>query len=210
MITKLVLDKIILGISLAAPIGPVSIEMIKRGLKGGFFSAFTIRLGGAMGNSLCLLGAYFGLSFLLNQPMLYNLIGFAGAGFLVYMGASSLLKKQTTINLEGSNQPILSNGLLVGLFLALANPIGVVFWFGIFAASMSANQTTTSFADLCFNGLIIVGVLLWGAFLSLLLEGGKRIFNNKIARVVTIVSSLLLLGYGFKYGFLTFQKLMGL
>ena len=43
-----ILNKILLGVTLAAPIGPVSLEMIQRGLKSGFLSSFVVRLGAAV------------------------------------------------------------------------------------------------------------------------------------------------------------------
>ena len=46
---------------LAAPIGPVSLEMIQRGLKSGFLSSFVVRLGAAVGNLLCLLVSYYSI-----------------------------------------------------------------------------------------------------------------------------------------------------
>jgi threonine/homoserine/homoserine lactone efflux protein len=65
----MILEKIILGITLAAPIGPVTIEMISRGLERGFWAAFQIRLGAAAGNVLWLVGAFFGLSSLIQYPI---------------------------------------------------------------------------------------------------------------------------------------------
>ena len=66
-----ILNKILLGISLAAPLGPVNIEIIKRGLAYGFWPAFSVRLGGAITNSVCLLIAYFSIGKLENnQPLI--------------------------------------------------------------------------------------------------------------------------------------------
>ncbi len=87
-----IVKKLILGMTLAAPIGPVSVEMIKRGLSHGFLSAFSVRLGGAFGNSLCLLAAYYGLSYLVAYPHIFNILGVIGSLLLIYMGYSTLQK----------------------------------------------------------------------------------------------------------------------
>ncbi|OQO98502.1 lysine transporter LysE, partial [Geobacillus sp. 44C] len=40
------LSSILLGLSLSIPIGPINIEMIKRGIKFGFFHSWVVGLGG--------------------------------------------------------------------------------------------------------------------------------------------------------------------
>lgn len=200
----MILEKIILGISLAAPIGPVSAEMIKRGLKNGFWAAFNIRIGGAIGNSVCLVAAFFGLSALAQYKVAFNLVGILGAVLLLYMGGMTILKVFKNMSLESSNtQEFLSNSLLLGFTLAIANPIAIAFWLGIGAAGLSASQEgdlieLTSFLH---NFLIIAGVLLWGFALSLSLEFGRRIVTPKMLNSVTLFSGSVLLYFGCKYGF---------
>ena len=157
--------------TLAAPIGPVSVEMIKRGLRHGFLAAFSVRLGGALGNSLCLLAAYYGLSFLISYPFLFNGVGIIGALLLIYMGYKSL--KKTADDLSFDETTNMTNGIRWGLYLAIANPFAFIFWTGIFAATLDSNQAIDHrvFFE---NLLIIVGVLIWGACLSTVLGFGHR------------------------------------
>jgi L-lysine exporter family protein LysE/ArgO len=200
------IEKILLGVALSAPIGPVSLEMIKRGLEKGFLGAFIVRLGGAVGNTLCLVAAYFGLRLFMHSPTTSAFCMFFGSLVLIYLGAKACLKKHVaplhTQNTVPSSYN-LADGLITGFVLSLANPVAMVFWLGIFAATsqVSDPEATTSLWGLIENLPIIGGVLLWGAFLSALLEVGSRFFNQKTILLITRLAGLMLIYFGLKYGY---------
>ena len=200
----LILDKLILGIMLAAPIGPVSVEMIRRGINKGFMAAFSIRLGGAIGNFLCLVGAYFGLSQIMKYPVLINSLGLIGAGLLIYMGVTSILKKALDLDLEDRGN--LNNGLTWGFYLAIANPVSLVFWPGVFAAGLDQSIGITFYGFL-ENLFIIVGVLIWGGGLSLLLGFGHKYLNKKVITMINRISGVAMIFFGCKYLWVIGQRL---
>lgn len=206
-----ILTKILLGISLAAPIGPVNTEMIKRGLTNGFWGAFSVRLGGAVANSVCLLIAYFGLGQLIKHQTILFVVSCLGALILIYMGITTIIKATSTkfIGLAPKNSNMfnkqkqhysINNGLLVGMALAFTSPIGLMFWLGTFAATIQQDSSNLNVTDLLINFFIIVGVLLWGAFISLILHFGSKIIDNKKLRIVSCLSGLILIYFGVKYG----------
>ena len=86
-----IITKILLGFSLAAPIGPVNVEMIKRGLAAGFWSAFNVRVGGASANLLMLLLAYFGLAKISQYPRIVAMIATVGSLILIYSGIKNII-----------------------------------------------------------------------------------------------------------------------
>ena len=191
-----ILKKLILGMTLAAPIGPVSVEMIKRGLRHGFLAAFSVRLGGALGNCLCLLAAYYGLSFLISYPILFNSLGIVGSLLLIYMGYKSLQKTADDLSFDATTN--MTNGLRWGLYLAIANPFAFIFWTGIFAATLDSTQGMNHrvFFE---NLLIIVGVLIWGAGLSTVLGFGHRFLNKKVIVRLSQLAALFMFYFGLKY-----------
>ncbi len=206
-ITKLMLisEKLLLGITLAAPIGPVSVEMIRRGLKNGFWSAFSVRLGGAIGNAFSLLATYFGLAQIMSYPLIINTLGLFGACLLFYMGISTLSTQTVMIDFSKNSQ--VKNGLIWGVYLAIVNPIALVFWPSIFTASLNENTKINIFG-LIENSFIILGVLLWGAGLSLLLEFGRHFLKQTAIYVVNKISGVLMLVFSFKYGCKVFMRLL--
>lgn len=188
-----VIEKMVLGVILAAPLGPVTVEMIKRGLNRGFWAAFNIRLGGAIGNMLCLAASWKGLSYLINRPMILTVLASLGSLLLFYMGVTTLRKKSDLALSAASEKH--NSGLVLGFYLAIFNPVGLIFWSSIFAANISKNE------GFWLNSCIVVGVLLWGAALSFLLAFGKRILNRSFISIVTKISGLLMIVYSVKYAY---------
>lgn len=196
----MVIEKLLLGVTLAAPIGPVSVEMINRGLKSGFWAAFNIRVGGAMGNMLCLIAAFLGLSAIQRHELIMQVIGLLGCALLLYMAYTTLKKGFKPIELKRDGAATtysLRQSLILGFMLAVFNPVGVVFWLSIFASDVTAE--TIGIAQFMLNTLIVIGVLMWGAFLSGLLAVGRRFVNPVSLRWVTLISGLVLLYFGAKY-----------
>lgn len=199
-----IINKILLGISLAAPIGPVSVEMIKRGINHGFWAAFLIRLGGALGCTLCLIVAYFGMTHLVKDPLQLNAIGLAGALLLLYMGIKTLFGKSkgTDLTLEQNSQ----GAMFLGFYLSIANPIAIVFWTSMYAAE-KATDTSSGITELLLSFCIIIGVLIWGAGLSAALALGRNLLNQKVIRIISMLSGCAMIFFGLKYLYLIGPKL---
>lgn len=201
----MLLDKILLGITLAAPIGPVSIEMIKRGLSKGFLDAFIVRVGGAVGNTLCLIAAYFGASLFMTSETKMGVCSLAGALVLFYLGIKALLDKRVHqyqhTHSDAEKSYTLSSGLITGFILSIANPIGLVFWFTLFAVPLDLSGEVSVWFGLVQNFAVIAGVLIWGLILSGFLEVGKRFINPKWIKGITKVAGVMLLYFGFKYAY---------
>ncbi len=202
--TALVLEKLILGITLAAPIGPVSVEMIKRGLRHGFLSAFSVRLGGALGNTLCLVATYYGLSHLLSYDWLLNGLGLLGAVLLIYMGFKTVMKGLKDLDLDA---PVnVSNGLTWGFYLAIANPVAFVFWPGLFAATLDPVVGIT-LGGFVLNLFIVLGVLMWGLGLSSILAIGHQKLDKRIIVVLSKLAGIIMIYFGISYGIDVIGKL---
>jgi threonine/homoserine/homoserine lactone efflux protein len=182
--------------------------MIKRGLRGGFWSAFNVRLGGAIGNTLCLIVTYLGLSQVMGKPLIMNILGLLGSLLLIYMGISTLIKHAIVVDIStNKNNVPHHNGLLWGFYLSVISPVALVFWPSIFAASMNA-EGAISFAGFLLNLFVIAGVLIWGAGLSLTLAFGNRILNKTTINILTKVAALLMIFYGLKYAHCVYMRLL--
>lgn len=190
-------EKIILGIVLAAPVGPVTLEMIRRGLSQGGWSAFTVRLGAAMGNLLCLLGAFFGLSQIARFPWAFHGLGLAGSAFLLYTGIQSLLKRPPAPDQNVPAPTGRAGALGTGFYLSLANPIAIVFWSSIYVASADPSAAA-SWSNLAWNMLIIVGVLIWGGGVALVLGFARHRLSNNTILWINRVSGLAMIYFGAK------------
>jgi len=197
-----IFQNILLGASLAAPVGPVSIEMIQRGLLRGFWASFSVRIGGALGNFLCLLVVYYGLPKTIDHPMVQLSIWILGAAFLFFIGLRGIIKASKQRLLTKDPGDIGSNGLLVGLGLSLTSPVGILWWLGMFAAVISTEE-----ASLLVSSTVILGVLLWGAVLALIASFARRFVKERYLKWVSYLGGILLMGYGVYFVIKAFQAI---
>ena len=208
-----VITKILLGISLAAPIGPVCAEMVKRGLAAGFWAAFNVRLGGAIANLFMLLLAYFGVGIIMQYHQVMFVITILGAIALIYLGSKNIIRgldkkpSKILINKHHAKKYSIINSIFIGFSLSFASPLGIMFWLSTFATSIQQNSTTFDFHDLLINLFIIVGVLLWGIFISLILHFFSKYINEKRLKIITMLSGFILLYFGIKYGIIGISKI---
>lgn len=187
-----VLSRIFLGITLAAPIGPVSIEMIQRGLKKGFLSAFVVRLGAAIGNFLCLLLSYYGFLQLNKNSFVITSLSILGSLLLIHRGYLYVSSKKESISIK--NNETISNGIIIGFYLSIANPIAFIFWAGIMA-----NSSNTISDGIAFNLLIILGVIIWGMIFSLILSIGKAYITTQTLLRINKIAGIIMLYYGITF-----------
>lgn len=197
-----IIQNIILGISLAAPVGPVNVEVIKRGLKHGFLPAFLLSLGAAAADTTYLLLIYFGLSNFINIPVVKAIIWFFGAIVLLYLGYLSVKEYSDKINLKKSNPKASRNSFVAGYLITFSNPMTIVWWLGVFGAMVGSSIQNGSKTTALLSSLtIIIGVMLWFFSLSLLLHFGKRFVNEKTMKYVSLIAGIILFGFGLYFGY---------
>lgn len=199
-----IIQNIILGISLAAPIGPVNIEVIRRGLKYGFWSAFLLSLGAAAADSTYLIVIYFGFYNWVNIPAVKTLIWLLGSIVLLYLGYLNIREHFENVDFRNVNPKTGKNyPFVAGYLITLSNPMTIVWWLGIFGAIMTSSvQNASSKTVALLNSLtIIIGVILWFFTLSLLLHWGKRFVNEKMMKAVSTAAGLVLVGFGLYFGY---------
>ena len=81
----------LLGLSLAAPIGPINAAQMDRGLRGGFLHAWLVGLGAMVADGIFMLLVYFGVIHFLNIPFMKTFLLLFGFFILTYIGVESLL-----------------------------------------------------------------------------------------------------------------------
>jgi len=191
----MILEKIITGITFAAPVGPVTAEAIRRGLQGGFNPAFKVKFGAAIGDTILLVLVYYFVSSISND-LTRAYISLAGASVLFYLGLKNI-RKGLNMSTDLNKAPSFDNGMFLGLGLALTNPFAVIFWFSIFSnVSLAEGSSQIMLVD---GFYIIMGVLLWDVILCAMLEGGKKFVNPRMIKYITTGAGTCLCGFGLKY-----------
>ncbi|MBI3146863.1 MAG: LysE family transporter [Pseudogulbenkiania sp.] len=186
---------LLMGLAIAAPVGPIGLLCIQRTLQHGRLAGFVSGLGaacadgvyGALGAfGLALLSAYLhGLQQLLTLP---------GALFLGWLGYRTLQSGAAATSaaaLPGRRLPRL---FLSTFALTLANPMTIVAFSGVFAA-LAASRSTISTGDAwTMVGGVFAGSALWWALLALFTGRLGQRLGTPQRRLISRLAGLLLLG----------------
>jgi threonine/homoserine/homoserine lactone efflux protein len=176
----LFLRGLIIGFSIAAPVGPIGVLCIRRTLAEGRASGFLSGLGAATADALYGCVAGFGLTivsgFLVDQRFWIQLIG---GIFLLALGVKTLraVPAEHTAAAAGSG---LAASYASTLLLTLTNPMTILSFAGIFAA-LGVAETSGDFSA---AALLVLGVFVGSAAWWLLLSGGVGLLRDQLSAPV--------------------------
>ncbi len=192
----LLLKGLIIGFSIAAPVGPIGVLCIRRTLAEGRAAGLVSGLGAATADAIygCIAG--FGLTFLsnflVNQKVWLRL---AGGVFLCYLGLKTLLAKPAEQAATAQGRSLI--GVYASTFLlTLTNPMTIIAFAAIFAGLGLANTE----ADYGAAGVLVVGVFMGSALWWLVLSGGVGLVREKFdlrgLQWVNRISGMIVITFG--------------
>lgn len=204
----------LLGVSVAAPVGPVGLMAIRSGLRDGWPAALGIGLGAASVDFV-----YMGLTYLGVTPVLARV---AWLSVALYLGGAILLGRMGWGALRdrpgaGAGLPLAAGDLplaprrltfmrafLIGLGITAVNPATIVLWLtlgGAFSASSLATLTPWR----AFLGVLSVcaGSAGWFIALSATVNALRGAFQRRAAWMagIDLGAGLILLGFAAAFGY---------
>ncbi len=199
------LHGILLGLSITAPIGPTNIEIIRRGLKEGWRSAFMFCMGVIIALIIYLVMVVFGLS-LLTESEIFNIILLSfGVIILFYLAYNAIKDFFQNKELIFTGEINSKKHFIPGIILTLSNPAVLLLWTGIMGADLASSKG--SFKDgLILSIGILTGVLFFFICLIALIYGGARFINKKNFKYISLAAGLILLYFGLKFGYELIKK----
>jgi threonine/homoserine/homoserine lactone efflux protein len=175
----LLIRGMVVGRSIAAPVGPIGVLCIRQALSHGFRPAFFSGLGAATADALYGCVAGFGLT--------------AVSGFMLRLiGLRTLRARPATqaASVRGHGAAYAST-----LLLTLANPTTILSFIAIFAAFGPA-----AVADYGRALNLVIGIFLgsaaWWLFLSAAVSRARSRASDRTLRVLNLLSGALLVGFG--------------
>ena len=196
MAIEYLIKGLIIGFSVAAPVGPIGVLTIKRTLTEGRKSGFVTGMGAAMADTVYGVIAGFGLTavsaFLLTQEFWMKLVG---GLFLVFLGIKLFFTKPAlkAANLDSKG---LFNNFISTFFLTVSNPSTILSFLAIFAG-LGLGSTTTHFSS---SLTLVLGVFIGSALWWLILSSLVSYFHSKITPDILIwinrLSGLILTSFG--------------
>lgn len=187
---------LILGFSIAAPVGPIGVLCIRKTLEFGRFSGLFSGLGAACADAIYAVIAAFGLTFIANFLLEGQFwLRLVGGIFLLYLGWKTFSAKP---NSQSKNLPhtTLANDFISTFFLTLTNPMTIFSFLAVFAGlGLSSFQ-----GDYLQASVLVIGVFLGSALWWLILSEGVTLFRKKVSKEIMMwinrVAGLIIFGFG--------------
>lgn len=184
---SLLLRGIVIGFSIAAPVGPIGVLCIRRTLSDGRVAGLVSGLGAATADALygCIagLGLTFVSDLLIGQKLWLQLLGGA---FLIYLGIRTLLSRPV------GQATSVKSADLVGAYsstflLTLTNPVTILFFVGV----MAGLGVGSAGSDYAHAAVLVLGVFVGSALWWLTLSSGVSLLRNRFdALAITWVNRI--------------------
>nr|WP_198013187.1 LysE family transporter [Niallia circulans] len=179
------------------PVGAITVEMTKQGLKNGFMHGWAVGIGGMTIDLLLILALYFGLAKVLAISYIQIPLWIIGAIFLFILAYDSIKNADKDITMAGEkvNKSLVKtyrNGLLVAV-----SPGNLVFWISVFGTVLADSYVgSESISFIIVAAGIITGILLHDIGLLTIVSITRKIMNRQMIKWTSIVAGILLFGFG--------------
>lgn len=180
----------ILGVAFSAPPGVITIEAIRRGLRGGFWPAMKVGLGSLLGDALYAILALKGLLLFSEHSNFTLFLSLAGSGILLYLAWDALHIKLNESDIKAKKRLNLGD-FSTGALLSLTNPWAIAFWLGFGGLFISSNPQSTSNNIYAFLFIFLFGSILWFAVLSYFIAFGKKYINEKFFKIISNITAFI-------------------
>jgi len=190
------LRAMLMGFSIAAPVGPIGTLCIRRTLTQGRAAGLATGLGAATADGVYGAIAAFGLTALTQALQGISLwTRLLGGLFLIVLGVRTL--RAPAAGEGGTGEPVTRRGL-VGAYLStvgltLTNPATIVSFLGIFAGlGVGAGEDA---APLTVLG-VFLGSAVWWLGLTTVLGALRHRLPARALKAINLLSGLLIVGFG--------------
>jgi chemosensory pili system protein ChpE len=199
---------LILGIVYVAAPGPIGVETLRQGMKGGFAASLAVQAGSIIGLIFYALLAFFGAGLLLQGTTWQLAAGTASIAVLIYLGITTIrdgrnLAIQTGDRESGGTSARQAFGS--GAILSLANPLEIIFWLSL----GSRVQGEPGLDGRAFLGAFFLGCLVTAVVIVLFASFWRSRLNHNAALALSWVCGLALIAFGLKLGLSLGRHLIG-
>lgn len=195
MSLRFLIQGMLIGLSIAAPVGPIGVLCIRRSLADGPRIGLAVGLGAATADALYGAVAAFGLTAVSSLLLSYQFwLGLFGGLFLVYLGLKTFLS-------QPAEQAAQATGTSLGAvwfstwLLTLTNPATILSFIAIFAGAGLGSAP-----DVRSAATIVLGVFLGSALWWLLLSSSVSLLRSRLdthwLQRINRFSGCILLGFG--------------
>jgi threonine/homoserine/homoserine lactone efflux protein len=201
---------ILLGFTLAAPIGPVNSARLDKGIKNGFWHAWIVGAGSMIADGFFMLMVYLGMVHFLDVPIIQIFLWLFGGFILIYSGVEGLVNMKSITLADSRGKDSLFKCFVTGFIMSITSPLSVLFWLGIYGSILAKTaQVNGTGMLLVYSSMIFLGLTLWDIFVAGLTTGLRRFLTLSSLRMISIFSGVSLIGFGLYFGYQGINALFG-
>lgn len=202
------LKGLVLGVLVAAPVGPLGVLCIRRSISFGMASGFYIGLAVAAADAFYGAVVAFGLKWISDSLM--SIAGYlqVGGGAVLIWVSLSMMRNTRPIRKIRDRNPSRFRAFFAVFFLTLSNPATILSFVAIFATFNLANMQTSYFSASLLTFGIFVGSAGWWLFLSWITSKHQDSLTDRSLRKINFAAGLMLLifaVFGLVRGIQSFQ-----
>jgi threonine/homoserine/homoserine lactone efflux protein len=185
------------GIALAAPIGPINIEIIRRGIRDGAMHGWMVGLGALSVDTVFAMVIVSGFASFADSNGVRLVLFLAGGVMLGWVGWDSV--KTALRGLEGDpSDKVKPRGrsYITGVLMAAFNPMGIVYWLTVGAglAADAVSRVGQSGAPVLVIG-VMLGIFAWISTLTIIAQVSRRFVTGNGMRWVTGISGGIIMAF---------------
>jgi len=187
---------IIIGFTLAVPIGPIGILCIKRSLTDGGRSGFLVGLSGASADVVYALSAAFGVRLIVDFVSEHEVwVRLFGAFLLMAIGLY-MLRSRPTARPPVASRSLEARSYLSTLLLALTNPMTLFAFMAAFSSIGVQSMTDDAWTLVQLIVGVFVGSLCWFGLLGVIARQFRGTVGTRGILLINRIAGALLMVFG--------------
>ncbi|CAM4008420.1 LysE family transporter [Mesobacillus thioparans] len=195
------LGYIFLGLSLAAPIGPVNAAQMDKGIKSGFVQAWLLGLGALTADIIYMLTVYLGVVKYLETPFMQSFLWLFGFFVLLYTGIETIFNSGKIMMDRREGDSGLKS-FISGFFMSISNPLTILFWLGIYGSVLAKTASSYGTGELVLYSFgIILGLILWDIVMAAISSSFRNLLTTRLLTLISLISGISLIGFALYFGY---------
>ncbi len=192
----LLIKSVLIGVAIAAPVGPIAILCISRTLKNGLIAGIITGLGVAIADAIYGAVSGFGLTLVSNFLASHQfVIRIIGGLFLCYLGMKIILTATTPTIITDNNRSLMRE-FTSAIILTLTNPMTILTFITVFA-SLGIGSTDSGYGHASMVVLgIFIGSFIWWITLSAICAIMSHKIKIKTMTWINRISGLIIVAFG--------------
>ncbi|QNK68255.1 LysE/ArgO family amino acid transporter [Variovorax sp. PAMC26660] len=195
MESALFLKALVIGLSIAAPVGPIGLLCIQRTLAHGRTIGFMSGLGAALADACYGAIGALGVSAVIASMVAARVpLALGGAAFLAWMGVQLLRAPVATQARSAQDATTPLKAMLSVFLLTLANPMTILSFIAVFATVATGHVGGASAATAMVLG-VFLGSALWWLGLSTMVSMVRHKLSARAMQSINRLSGVILVGF---------------